>query len=501
MADVDFDSLLKQVQQMERSGEHNRAFEVLVEHVDASTSMIEWIWYEAAQMARKLDRIAEFLDFSARFLASPKTDHPSAKNAVIALLRHRIEERTLDPGARREAAEKLLEISGTESDVALVERANLGLPMSEPLVFKADDPVTIPAQRPDLAPPDLVTADHYMVEMSLARRHLDVQTDLCRSATYLYSGNEASIVRDGAFFDGLSTSVKMKRVYQTFKEIMGTPAHIRGRAAIIGDNFGSDNYCHFTLDWLTRLIAIEERGEVDYVCARIKGFPWQNDLLSAVLDGRKTKLVNGGIAGWLAFDELVTAQNKMIGNTHPAFWGETRMIEELRKRVFGYFGIKRGNPHRRILISRKDAGGRRSIVNETELQSALAPLGFETIVLSGMSVAEQARTFNEAEIVIGVHGAGLTNVVYMEASSLVVELMHNRYATSAFYRIAKSRDLHYAIMSCASSLAIDVEQTRARSHSNDHSNASLEVDTGILSAFVSQKIDDLLLGKNLARAG
>jgi capsular polysaccharide biosynthesis protein len=65
----------------------------------------------------------------------------------------------------------------------------------------------------------------------------------------------------------------------------------------------------------------------------------------------------------------------------------------------------------RVLISRADFG-RREIANRDEVEASLAARGFVTYELVRMSVTEQAALFAQAEHVVGVHGAGLVNMLF-----------------------------------------------------------------------------------------
>ena len=72
-------------------------------------------------------------------------------------------------------------------------------------------------------------------------------------------------------------------------------------------------------------------------------------------------------------------------------------------------------------IDRK--GPTRKIHNVEQVKALLARYDFETVYLEGMKVAEQIMLFQSAEFVIGVHGAGLANLLFCEPGTNVIELM------------------------------------------------------------------------------
>jgi hypothetical protein len=75
----------------------------------------------------------------------------------------------------------------------------------------------------------------------------------------------------------------------------------------------------------------------------------------------------------------------------------------------------------RVYVSRQRARMRR-ILNEAELAAALSSHGFRSYVLEDMPLAEQAMLFRRASIVVGPHGAGLTNLLFGGARCRVLEL-------------------------------------------------------------------------------
>lgn len=103
-------------------------------------------------------------------------------------------------------------------------------------------------------------------------------------------------------------------------------------------------------------------------------------------------------------------------------------------------------PGRALLVSRADAPTRR-IVNEDALLAALAPEGLEAVTFAGLPVRAQAALMAEARLVIGAHGAGLTNLIYCRPGTAVIEITTSQYMTRcrSFADIAMHRGLAYAL--------------------------------------------------------
>jgi capsular polysaccharide biosynthesis protein len=76
---------------------------------------------------------------------------------------------------------------------------------------------------------------------------------------------------------------------------------------------------------------------------------------------------------------------------------------------------------KRIYISRRHATARR-IVNETELIAMLFEFGIEAVAFEELAFVQQVSLCRAATLIIGTHGAGLTNCVFMPAGAAVVEI-------------------------------------------------------------------------------
>jgi capsular polysaccharide biosynthesis protein len=60
-----------------------------------------------------------------------------------------------------------------------------------------------------------------------------------------------------------------------------------------------------------------------------------------------------------------------------------------------------------------------------------------------MPVADQARLFSEASIVVGPHGGGLTNVMFCAPGTVLVELLSPMGQTLCFWTLANTAQLTY----------------------------------------------------------
>ena len=116
------------------------------------------------------------------------------------------------------------------------------------------------------------------------------------------------------------------------------------------------------------------------------------------------------------------------------------------------------SPGSNVYISRKDTQERR-VLNEDAVVDTLREYGFEPYRLADYSVAEQAILFDEADLVVGAHGAGFSNLIYTEDTA-VLELFGEKIKPN-YANLAESIGLPYEAMECRPrgvDLEVDTEQ-------------------------------------------
>lgn len=98
----------------------------------------------------------------------------------------------------------------------------------------------------------------------------------------------------------------------------------------------------------------------------------------------------------------------------------------------------------KVFISRKDASSRR-MVNEDEVFALFEPYGFTQVSMTHMSFIEQIALFHHAKIIVAAHGSSLTNLIFCEPGTKVIEIFQNQF-DSGFWQLSDQRKLeHYCI--------------------------------------------------------
>lgn len=218
-------------------------------------------------------------------------------------------------------------------------------------------------------------------------------------------------------------------------------------------------YYHWLTDYLVRVFALEtyrERTGSDPVLL-LPPDPstWMLDSLRfAGVDIDHAVEWTGGRA---RFDRLAVGSVRFhtisgqAGYVHsPA--GMARLGDRIRTAVDG----TEGDPTR-LYVSRADAPKRR-VLNEEELVSRLEPYGFERFVPGEHSFAEQVRRFSNVELILGPHGAGLTNVIFAEKTTLVE--LFGAYRNACYFALSQGMTHDYASVTCCADgadLIVDVD--------------------------------------------
>lgn len=104
----------------------------------------------------------------------------------------------------------------------------------------------------------------------------------------------------------------------------------------------------------------------------------------------------------------------------------------------------RSGNRRRIYISRRDTSYRR-MVNEDKLEALLTAKRYEIVTLSDMTFADQVNLFRACDEIVAPHGAGLSNLIFCQKGTKVLELTSHAYVNPCFARIAQVLGLDFTM--------------------------------------------------------
>lgn len=218
------------------------------------------------------------------------------------------------------------------------------------------------------------------------------------------------------------------------------PLSLNGLSCIISDQYSANNYAHWLLDMLPRLLICEELGlDINYVLAYDYINQWNIDSLSGlakceypVIDLRRTRCVE---CEW-----LVGIDNISVATSHPLHHASPYLASLLRKRAARL--ISQPRAANRLYISR--AKSRRGLVNEDQVRQLLVEdHRFEEVFLEDLSFPEQVSKVSSASAIFSPHGAGLANIVFCHKGTNIFEAMPPSFGTKGFQMISSTLGLNY----------------------------------------------------------
>jgi capsular polysaccharide biosynthesis protein len=112
------------------------------------------------------------------------------------------------------------------------------------------------------------------------------------------------------------------------------------------------------------------------------------------------------------------------------------------EKIISGLGLQSCEASRMIYVARTDTAGR-TLRNEAEIIQRLEAMGFEIFIGSQHSVAEQVKVFREARLIVAPHGAGLTNLLFCQPKTVVVEWQQSGYFNTGMMRLAQLQNLNY----------------------------------------------------------
>ncbi|XGV98164.1 MAG: DUF563 domain-containing protein [Leptolyngbya sp. BL-A-14] len=210
----------------------------------------------------------------------------------------------------------------------------------------------------------------------------------------------------------------------------------------LASTWSHTNYGHFLLDALPRLHLFQEAGfslkDVDKIYCPLPKSSGSRKLLEK-LGVPVEKCILSAFSNY----EGIQA-NVLIA---PSFPGLKRNYPEW---VANFLRTLVNQPlpsqNRRLYITR--GTGSRKPINENELIDVLSKYSFE--IYDPSQQTDSQNNFAEAAVIVGAHGAGLSDLVFCQPGTKVLELIPSDHVFTYYFSISEAAKLQYGCLICPS---------------------------------------------------
>lgn len=249
----------------------------------------------------------------------------------------------------------------------------------------------------------------------------------------VWGRNGAVITNDNCLLSDVSREFggKSARDHSIFERLqLSVPYDLDGTAVVLSAA-GGDGYFHWMLEVLPRLHLLSLAGisfdSIDSFIVNSYETSYQKETL-ALLGVPAEKIITSDRFPHIRAERLlVPSLPGITGN--PPLW----VCEFLRNQ---FLPAEKPAPTKRIYIQRPQEIQRRRVVNEAQTLELLSQFGFEPVKFEVLSVSEQASIVASAEAIIGPHGAGLSNLVFANPKTKVLEVFNPSYVNVCFWALS-----------------------------------------------------------------
>ncbi|MCL6260427.1 glycosyltransferase family 61 protein [Aquiflexum sp. TKW24L] len=265
-----------------------------------------------------------------------------------------------------------------------------------------------------------------------------------RPECHVHLINNAYIIKDTVFlpsklkffdrythYNGVSFLGKLMRIYLWVSK----RKIILGKSVWIHDNF-SGNYFHWFAECLPRLLFSEafQEGHVVILPKSLSKFSFVKESLD--LMGVKFEFFEKN-QNYVISELILTS---LIGRISE--YRKELLVEVGHRLKVGFLNIK---PWRKIYIRRKPAKAR-NILNEEAVLKVMEEFQVEVHDFEGYSLMEQIKIINATCLLVSIHGAGLTNMIFMPYTGSVLEFRNEvdgGPSTNCYFNLSSELGIKY----------------------------------------------------------
>lgn len=295
-------------------------------------------------------------------------------------------------------------------------------------------------------PVNIKEEDKYLFDHLLERKIvIAVKNRILKNAYVNYDGHiwkGLNIIKDVSFhirkntLNNRFTELKYIIKQRIFKKTV--PLH---KACWIIDVW-SYNYGHFLIDFMQRYVQLRIKHQTDF-CILLPEEYKRYDYILNFLKNLKINVL------FIGKNQIIRVSKLYIPDYyHPPGIINNYLINELQK-VF-LDSVKHSNAslgEKRIFITRGKTG-KRKIANEDQLIPILEKNNFSIIYLGDLPIIKQIEICSKTEIVVGLHGAGLSNIMFMKKGKVLELRMKGAIDQWSYFELATALGHEYYYLFC-----------------------------------------------------
>ena len=214
--------------------------------------------------------------------------------------------------------------------------------------------------------------------------------------------------------------------------------NMKGVYTSIMHYFDGINYYHWLIENIPRLYGILKLKEPEINLIVHKGISkLQLDTLKIFLDDR-FKIIPIGLHEVWKLEKFYFSSFCTGGCSG---YMPKEYLEFVKSKIINAYGINIKNKDKRIYISRNKAPKRR-LKNEKQFYELIKKYNFERIYAEDLSFKEQVKLFNSSRIIVSIHGAGLSNIIFSE-NLKIIEIHAPKNINTHYFMLAKALGFDY----------------------------------------------------------
>ena len=245
------------------------------------------------------------------------------------------------------------------------------------------------------------------------------------------------------FFPDLAQSHQLHfYVYALYKFFFGKRKRWKGGNYLVLHNHWSRGYHHWLSEVLAKILHLNDPPQTydlvipedypSFAFESLEKIPFK----SIVKVPRDLQMY---------FDSVTLVENPHSGNFSP------KDIQHLREYFRDAYQVN-PQPSKGIYISRSKAPFRH-VINEKEVIEWFEECNFLILHAEELSFEEQVTLFSNCQVLVSIHGAGLTNAVFMSPGTYMLEFYReithsNDSMNPCFINLSKASFIHHEVLFC-----------------------------------------------------